>query len=84
MNTRHSLGWTALMLAAVNNKYDMCKVLLEKGADPNLGDNYMNPSRTAREKGMHPIDGNYFTLIKKKLFLNLEIKPRFSSEPTCS
>lgn len=47
------------MLAAVNNKYDMCKVLLQKGADPNLGDDYSNPSRTAKEKGMHPIDGNY-------------------------
>lgn len=51
------LGWTALMLAAVNGRYDMCKVLLQKGADPNLGDEYSNSSRTAKEKGLHPIDG---------------------------
>ncbi|XP_022904818.1 mitochondrial disaggregase-like [Onthophagus taurus] len=56
VNVRHKLGWTALMVAAVNGRSEICKVLLEKGADPNLGDMYINASRTAAEKGLHSIE----------------------------
>lgn len=53
VNARHHLGWTPLMLAAVNGKPNICKVLLSKGADPNLGDMYCNPQRTGHEQGLH-------------------------------
>ncbi|XP_072547050.1 uncharacterized protein [Salminus brasiliensis] len=39
-NTRHRLGWTALMVAAMNRHHNVVKVLLESGADPNLGDEF--------------------------------------------
>lgn len=45
------------MVAAVNDKVGVCKVLLDAGADPNLGDEYINSNRTAKEKGMHSIEG---------------------------
>lgn len=45
------------MVAVVNEHYDVAKILLKAGADPNIGDNYMNANRTAQEKGLHPIEG---------------------------
>ncbi|XP_053503598.1 caseinolytic peptidase B protein homolog [Ictalurus furcatus] len=36
-NTRHRLGWTALMAASMNRQHNVVQVLLESGADPNLG-----------------------------------------------
>ncbi|XP_050304628.1 caseinolytic peptidase B protein homolog [Anthonomus grandis grandis] len=56
VNLRHHLGWTPLMVATVSGQYDIVKLLLENGANPNLGDNYINPSRTSQEKGLHPIE----------------------------
>ncbi|CAH0561049.1 unnamed protein product [Brassicogethes aeneus] len=56
VNIRHPLGWTVLMLAVVNGHYNITEKLLKKGADPNLGDNFVNINRTANEKGMHPIE----------------------------
>lgn len=57
INSRHKLGWTSLMTAAVNGRYQMCKYLLSNGADPNLGDNYINSHRTASTQGLHSIEG---------------------------
>lgn len=57
VNTRHKLGWTALMVAAVNGKAETCKVLLKAGADPNLEDKYINSTRTAKEVGLHSLEG---------------------------
>eukprot|EP01135_Chromosphaera_perkinsii_P002083 Nk52_evm17s217 gene=Nk52_evmTU17s217 len=40
LNQRHPMGWTALMVACVNGNLPMAKFLLEKGADPNIGDEF--------------------------------------------
>ncbi|XP_066245444.1 mitochondrial disaggregase-like isoform X1 [Euwallacea similis] len=56
VNLRHNLGWTPLMVAAVSGHYDVVKLLLANGANPNLPDNYINPQRTAQEKGLRPIE----------------------------
>lgn len=56
VNMRHPLGWTALMLAVVNEQYDAVKVLLISGADPNLGDNFGNTNRLANALGLHPLE----------------------------
>ncbi|XP_048016381.1 caseinolytic peptidase B protein homolog [Megalobrama amblycephala] len=55
-NTRHRLGWTALMVAAMNKQHNVVKVLLEAGADPNLGDDFNSVYETAREKGVHSLE----------------------------
>ncbi|XP_044254172.1 caseinolytic peptidase B protein homolog [Tribolium madens] len=56
INARHELGWTPLMVAAVNNQYEAVKILLESGAEPNLGEEFISAKRTAKEKGLHPIE----------------------------
>jgi len=55
-NCRHPLGWAALHVAAVRSQREAVRVLLESGADPNLGDEYVNIYHTAREKGLHSIE----------------------------
>ncbi|XP_012234478.1 mitochondrial disaggregase-like isoform X2 [Linepithema humile] len=56
VNIRHPLGWTALHTAAINNKAEIIKVLLDNGADINAGDNFVNVYRTAMEKSLHSLD----------------------------
>uniref|UniRef100_A0A8C1ZTZ3 Caseinolytic peptidase B protein homolog n=1 Tax=Cyprinus carpio TaxID=7962 RepID=A0A8C1ZTZ3_CYPCA len=56
-NTRHRLGWTPLMVAAMNRQHNVVKVLLEAGADPNLGDDFSSVYEAAREKGVHSLEG---------------------------
>ncbi|XP_075214295.1 mitochondrial disaggregase-like isoform X2 [Lycorma delicatula] len=53
VNMRHPLGWTLLHVAAINGKADNLKVLLDLGADPNLGDEYYNVYKTSQEKRAH-------------------------------
>ncbi|XP_067307580.1 mitochondrial disaggregase-like [Pseudorasbora parva] len=55
-NSRHRLGWTALMVAAMNRQHNVVKVLLEAGADPNLGDDFNSVYETARDKGIHSLE----------------------------
>lgn len=55
-NQRHRLGWTALMVASINRQHSVAKVLLEAGADPNLGDDFNNVYDTSREKGIHSLE----------------------------
>ncbi|XP_020293306.1 caseinolytic peptidase B protein homolog isoform X2 [Pseudomyrmex gracilis] len=56
VNVRHPLGWTALHTAAINQKPDVIKILLESGADVNAEDRFVNVHRTAIEKGLHSLD----------------------------
>ncbi|XP_072900443.1 mitochondrial disaggregase [Hemitrygon akajei] len=53
---RHKLGWTPLMVAAMNKNHSVVKVLLEAGADPNLGDEFRNVYETSREKRIHSLE----------------------------
>ncbi|XP_074535114.1 mitochondrial disaggregase [Halichoeres trimaculatus] len=55
-NHRHRLGWTALMVAAMNRQHSVVKVLIEAGADPNAGDHFNNVYDTSREKGIHSLE----------------------------
>ncbi|KAM3875578.1 mitochondrial disaggregase [Diretmus argenteus] len=55
-NHRHRLGWTALMVAAMNRQHSVVKVLLEAGADPNSGDYFNNVYDTSRENGIHSLE----------------------------
>ncbi|KAK9747134.1 Ankyrin repeats (3 copies) [Popillia japonica] len=56
VNIRHQLGWTPLMVAAVNGHTNLCKILLQAGADPNLTDQFSNASRTASDMGLHSLE----------------------------
>ncbi|XP_040190854.1 caseinolytic peptidase B protein homolog isoform X2 [Rana temporaria] len=56
-NTRHKLGWTPLMVAAMSRNQSIVKSLLQAGADPNLGDEFSSMYETAKEKSMHSLEG---------------------------
>ncbi|XP_078062793.1 mitochondrial disaggregase-like, partial [Mustelus asterias] len=53
---RHKLGWTPLMVAAMNKNHSVVKVLLAAGADPNLGDGFSNVYEMSREKRIHSLE----------------------------
>nr|XP_056714788.1 caseinolytic peptidase B protein homolog [Euleptes europaea] len=56
VNARHKLGWTALMVAAINRNGSAVNLLLTTGADPNLGDEFSSVYETAKEKGLHSLE----------------------------
>ncbi|XP_043928958.1 caseinolytic peptidase B protein homolog [Protopterus annectens] len=56
VNSRHTLGWTALMVAAMNRNYSIVKLLLEAGADPNVGDEFSSVYECAKAKGIHSLE----------------------------
>ncbi|EFN88178.1 Caseinolytic peptidase B protein-like protein [Harpegnathos saltator] len=53
VNSRHSLGWTALQVAAINGQAEILKILLDNGADINAGDEFTNVNRLSTKKGMN-------------------------------
>uniref|UniRef100_A0A7N5JE22 Mitochondrial disaggregase n=1 Tax=Ailuropoda melanoleuca TaxID=9646 RepID=A0A7N5JE22_AILME len=57
VNARHRLGWTALMVAAISRNDSMVQILLAAGADPNLGDDFSSVYKTAKEQGIHSLEG---------------------------
>uniref|UniRef100_A0A8D0GP20 CLPB n=1 Tax=Sphenodon punctatus TaxID=8508 RepID=A0A8D0GP20_SPHPU len=57
VNARHKLGWTALMVAAISRNSSVVKVLLAAGADANLGDEFSSVYETAKERGLHSLEG---------------------------
>ncbi|XP_028401766.1 caseinolytic peptidase B protein homolog isoform X1 [Dendronephthya gigantea] len=56
VNETHSLGWTALHVAAMNDSVRAMKLLLQAGADPNMKDEYSTPFKTAGKKKMRVMD----------------------------
>ncbi|XP_040282507.1 caseinolytic peptidase B protein homolog [Bufo bufo] len=55
-NSRHKLGWTALMVAAIGRNQSIVRSLLRAGADPNLGDDFSSVYEVAKEKNLHSLE----------------------------
>lgn len=55
VNQRHVLGWTPLQLAVINRNSVAVSMLLKAGADVQLGDEYSNSMKIAREKRMNSL-----------------------------
>jgi len=63
VNVRHSLGWTALHVSSMAGELETVKVLLENGADVNLGDDFTNVANVAHKLRVHSIEGNNLHLL---------------------
>ncbi|KAH8877457.1 Caseinolytic peptidase B protein isoform 4 [Schistosoma japonicum] len=68
--SRHSLGWTPLMLAVVTRNYEAVSALLKSGANPNDTDNYSGTVKTAHELRMLSSEVEWIRLTKFSDFLN--------------
>ncbi|XP_042898690.1 mitochondrial disaggregase [Parasteatoda tepidariorum] len=56
VDQRHSYGWTALQVAAINGKTKVVEELLKLGANPDLGDDFSNVYQVAKEKRVHSLE----------------------------
>ncbi|XP_046852538.1 caseinolytic peptidase B protein homolog isoform X2 [Xenia sp. Carnegie-2017] len=56
VNKFHSLGWTALHVAAMNDSVKSMNLLLQAGADPNVRDDYSTAFKIAGKKKMRLMD----------------------------
>lgn len=56
VNMRHPMGWTPLLVAAVNGRLEIVKILLKAGADPNMSDEFSNINRMARDMKLHSLE----------------------------
>ncbi|KAA3677183.1 ATP-dependent Clp protease ATP-binding subunit ClpB [Paragonimus westermani] len=68
--TRHSLGWTPLMAAVVMRDYEMTKLLLNSGVNPNDVDHFPGSLKLARERNMYYGDVEWRRLTQFSDFLN--------------
>ncbi|CAG2177107.1 unnamed protein product [Oppiella nova] len=50
---RHVLGWTPLMVAAVNGRTDICELLLDAGADIDATDDYSSAQKMSYYYGLN-------------------------------
>ena len=64
VNLRHPLGWTPLLVAVINNKFECVKYLLTKGADPNQSDEFTNVQSMAKKIHWHPVQGKIFEKVR--------------------
>ncbi|KAL0839959.1 hypothetical protein ABMA28_016567 [Loxostege sticticalis] len=55
-DVRHSLGWTALMAAAANDRPAAVRELLRLGARPDLQERYAGAAAAAATAGLHPLE----------------------------
>ncbi|KPJ01076.1 Caseinolytic peptidase B protein-like [Papilio xuthus] len=53
---RHPLAWTALMVAAANDRPAAVRELLRRGARPDLRERYAGASAAASLAGLHPLE----------------------------
>lgn len=70
VNLRHPLGWTPLLVAVINDKFDCVKYLLSKGADPNQSDEFTNVHSMAKKLHMNPVHGNKSNTYENEKLLN--------------
>ncbi|XP_021964503.1 caseinolytic peptidase B protein homolog [Folsomia candida] len=56
INSRHTLGWTALHVAAMNGYASTVKLLIDNGADINLGDEFTTAFHIAKKTQMHSLE----------------------------
>ncbi|VVC44807.1 ATPase, AAA-type, core,ClpA/B family,Clp ATPase, C-terminal,P-loop containing nucleoside triphosphate [Cinara cedri] len=62
VNKYNEYGWTPLLVAAANNKYNQIEVLLKFGADQDMSDNFLSVYHAAKKLNIHPED-----VIKKRV-----------------
>lgn len=71
------MGWTPLLVAAVNDRVDIVRMLLKAGANPNQADEFSNINRMARDKKLHSLESKLNKLFQHSETSILEIAFQF-------